>query len=62
MLARAKQVTLTIEELNTTLTGYTNNGVIDTIPEIVDYINNASTQPIVDFNPISTEDIDLICI
>ena len=36
MLARTKQVQLTIEELNTLLTGKTDNNKVDTIPEIID--------------------------
>lgn len=39
MLARTQQINLTAEELDAMLTGYTDNGVIDTIPEILDEID-----------------------
>ncbi len=38
MLARTQQINLTVEELDALLSGYTDNGKLDTIPEIIDEI------------------------
>lgn len=42
MLARTKKIQLTIEELDTLLTGRTDNGKVDTIPEIVEEFEKGS--------------------
>ena len=58
MLAKTKQVKLTIEELNTLLAGKTDNGIIDTIPEIIEAFKNG-TDPI-DMLPMTNIEIENI--
>lgn len=55
-LARAKQVQISIEELNTLLTGKTDNGKVDTIPEIIEAFEKGS-EPI-DMEPMSNKEIE----
>ena len=38
MIVRGKQISMTVEELDSLLSGYTDNGKLDTIPEIIDEI------------------------
>lgn len=60
MIARTRRIQLSIEELNTLLTGKTDNGKVDTVPEIIGAFENG-TSP-VDMRPMSDEEIELICI
>lgn len=77
MLVRTKSVQLTAEELDVLLTGRTDNGNVDTLPEIVDYLNGGGSgeQQGGTYGPdglhptatltveqLSTEDLDLICV
>ena len=41
MIARTQKVSLSIEELDTLLTGYTDNGVTDTLPEVMEALNSS---------------------
>lgn len=58
MIARTKQVQLTIEELNTLLTGYTDNDKVDTIPEIIDAFESGSDP--IDMQPMTNIEIENI--
>lgn len=58
MIARTRQVQLTIEELNTLLTGKTDNGKTDTIPEIIEAFESG-TDPI-DMQPMTNIEIENI--
>lgn len=58
MLARTKQVQLTIEELNTLLTGKTDNGKVDTVPEIIEAFENGSDP--IDMLPLTNIEIENI--
>lgn len=58
MLARTKQVQLTIEELNTLLTGKTDNGKVDTIPEIIGAFESGSDP--IDMQPMTNIEIENI--
>ena len=58
MLARTKQVQLTIEELNTLLTGKTDNGKVDTVPEIIEAFESG-VEPI-DMQPMTNIEIEEI--
>lgn len=40
MLVRSKKIDATAEELNTMLTEETDDGVINTLPEVFEYIQN----------------------
>lgn len=52
MLAQVQKLNLTVGELETLLTGRTDNGEIDTIPEMIDAVNESS-QSARPFNPDS---------
>lgn len=58
MLARTKQVQLTIEELNTLLTGKTDNGKVDTVPEIIEALEHGCDP--VDMQPMTNIEIENI--
>ncbi|MBQ7552932.1 MAG: hypothetical protein IJT46_01045 [Bacteroidaceae bacterium] len=58
MLARTKKIQLTVEELDTLLTGRTDNGKVDTIPEMVDAFEEG-TSP-VDMEPMTNIEIENI--
>lgn len=58
MIARTQKVQLTIEELNTLLTGRTDNDEVDTIPEIIEAFKNGSAP--IDMRPISNIEIENI--
>ncbi len=60
MIAKAKKIELTIEELSTLLTGKTDNGKVDTIPEIIEEFERGVAPT--DMQPISQEILDLILI
>lgn len=62
MVVRGKQIGVTAEELDTLLTGHTDNGVVDTIPEIVDYLESGTPVPSGDLVPISDDELDRICV
>lgn len=58
MIARTRKVQLTIEELDTLLTGYTDNGKVDTIPEIIDAFESGSDP--IDMQPLTNIEIENI--
>lgn len=58
MIARTKQVQLTIEELNTLLTGKTDNGKVDTVPEIIEAFEHGSDP--IDMQPMTNIEIENI--
>lgn len=58
MLARTRQVQLTIEELNTLLTGKTDNNKVDTVPEIIEAFENGSDP--IDMLPMTNMEIENI--
>jgi len=58
MIARTRKVQLTIEELGTLLTGYTDNGKVDTIPEIIDAFESGSDP--IDMQPLTNIEIENI--
>lgn len=62
MVVRGKQISMTVEELDSLLSGYTDNGKLDTIPEIIDEIGKIEQgggTP-TDMLPMSSLDIDRI--
>lgn len=58
MIARTQKVQLTVEELNTLLTGHTDNGFVDTIPEIIEEFQRGSDP--VDIQPLTNIEIENI--
>lgn len=67
MIARTQKVSLSIEELDTLLTGYTDNGVTDTLPEVMEALNSSEAPHTPIPSPsgisyISDEEINLICV
>ena len=58
MLAKARKIQLTTEELDTLLNGTTDNGKVDTIPEIIDYIDRGTSPS--DMQPLSNLEIESI--
>lgn len=58
MIARTRQVQLTIEELNTLLTGKTDNNKVDTIPEIIEAFESGSDP--IDMQPMTNIEIEEI--
>lgn len=63
MLVRAKKIDATAEELNTLLLEDTDNGVIDTLPEVFEYLQNGGGGggSGCTINSIPDSDIDIIC-
>jgi len=62
MLVRAKKIDATAEELNTLLLEDTDNGVIDTLPEVFEYLQNGGGGGSgCTINSIPDADIDIIC-
>lgn len=61
MLVRAKKIDATAEELNTLLLEDTDNGVIDTLPEVFEYLQNGGGGSGCTINSIPDVDIDIIC-
>lgn len=58
MIARTSQVQLTVEELNTLLTGKTDNGKVDTIPEMIEAFESG-VEP-ADMQPMTNIEIENI--
>lgn len=58
MLVRTKNLQMTIEELDTLLSKKTEDGVVNTMPEVFDYIKNGGSTS----NIITDEDINNICV
>ena len=65
MFIRSKQIDTTAENLNVLLLGETENGMVDTLPEVFEYIRNGGFDPssgdTSDIIPISNEELDFIC-
>lgn len=63
MLVRSKKISVTSEELDTILVGETDNGVVDTLPEVFEYLRNGGgiTGETSDMEAITTDEIDFIC-
>lgn len=49
------------DRIDTIISGNTDNDVIDTIPEVVDKIEELENNPLFDLDELSDEDIDNIC-
>lgn len=58
MIARTSKVQLTVEELNTLLTGKTDNGKVDTVPEIIEAFESGAEPA--DMQPMSNIEIENI--
>ena len=56
MIAKTNQVQLTIDELNTLLTGKTDNDKVDTIPEIIEAFESGSEPA--DMQPMTNIEIE----
>lgn len=65
MLVRSKMIDATAEELNTLLLEDTDNGIIDTLPEVFEYLRNGGGggggECECSVNSITTNEIDMIC-
>ena len=63
MLARAKKINVSTEGLDTLLSGRTDNKYIDTLPEIVEYINKLDDEVGKKFSTaISGEELEMILV
>ena len=67
MLVRSKKISVTSEELDTIIAGETDNGVVDTLPEVFEYIRNGggggggTTGDTSDMTAITSDEINFIC-
>jgi len=64
MLVRSKKISVTSDELDTILVGQTDNGVVDTLPEVFEYIRNGgggTTGDTSDMLAITGDEINTIC-
>jgi len=58
MIARTSRVQVTVEELNTLLTGKTDNDKVDTIPEIIEAFESGADP--IDMVPMTNIEIENI--